>query len=156
MLTEYYTKLLGGARNVHSIVALAPTTHGTTLDGIDSQSLQYPGANALVATQCPACTDQDAGSAVITRLDDGPIAQRGITYTVIETKNETVVTPVGSSFIQESGVTNEYVQTFCPLDTVDHTDLAYDNVVIQLMKNALTPRLARKPNCMLEFPANAQ
>ncbi len=156
MLAEYYTKLLGGARNVHSIVALSPTTHGTTLDGIDSQALQFPGATALVATQCPACTDQEVGSAVITRLDRGPITRRGVTYTVIETTNETVVTPVGSSFINEPSVTNEYVQSFCPLDTVDHTDLAYDNVVIQLVKNALTPRSAHAPSCLTAFPANTQ
>jgi pimeloyl-ACP methyl ester carboxylesterase len=156
MLTEYYAKILGDAGNVHRIVALSPTTHGTTLDGLTNLASYFPGANELVDDYCPACYDQEAGSAVITALDNGPIAQPGIGYTVIETQNETVVTPVGSSFINEPGVLNEYVQSFCPSDSVDHADLAYDNVVIQLVKNALTPAAAQAPNCSIEFPASAQ
>lgn len=152
LLTEYYAKILQGAANVHSIVALSPTTHGTTLDGIAELSAFFPGANQIVDSACPACVDQEVGSAVVTAVDNGPIAQPGVIYTVIETLDETVVTPVGSSFINEPGVTNEYVQHFCPLDPVDHADLAYDNVVIQLVKNALTPSKARKPSCLLEFP----
>lgn len=152
MLAEYYAKLLGGAANVHSLVALSPTTHGTTLDGLTLLAGFFPGANQLVGAACPACADQEAGSAVITALDQGAIAQPGITYTVIETLNETVVTPVGSSFITESGVTDEYVQQFCPFDAVDHADLPYDNAVIQLVKNALAPAHARWPNCFVAFP----
>ena len=156
MLLEYYAKRLGGAANIHSLVALAPTTHGTTLDGLTALAAIFPGANQLVANACPACSDQETGSAVIRALDNGPIAQAGVAYTVIETYNETVVTPVGSSFIRETGVTNEYVQSFCPFDGVDHVDLPYDNVVIQLVKNALTPSKAHYPNCFAEFPYPAQ
>ena len=154
LLTEYYAKILNGAANVHSIVALSPTTHGTTLDGITELAAFFPGANQIVGDACPACSDQEVGSAVVMAVDNGPIAQPGVKYTVIETLDETVVTPVGSSFISEAGVTNEYVQRFCPLDAVDHADLAYDNVVIQLVKNALTPGRARKPNCLQEFPVS--
>jgi hypothetical protein len=93
---------------------------------------------------------------VITTLDNGPIAQAGVTYTIIDTQNELVVTPVGSSFIQESGVTNEYVQSYCSFDFVDHVDFPFDNVVIQLVKNALTPASAQSPDCWIEFPYPAQ
>jgi len=156
MLSEYYTKVLGGAANVHSLVALSPTTHGTTLDGLSALAGFFPDAPEVVGSLCPACTDQEAGSAVIAALDAGPIAQPGIKYTIIETKNEIVVTPVGSSFIAEAGVVNEYVQQFCPLDVVGHASLPYDNVVIQLVKNALAPATALKPNCFKEFPFPTQ
>lgn len=156
MLTEYYAKVLGGAANVHNIVALSPTTHGTTLDGLVSLASYFPGANAIVDDFCPACYDQETGSAIITALDNGPIAQSGVGYTVIETQNETVVTPVGSSFINEPGVVNEYVQSYCSGDTVDHANLAYDNVVIRLVRNALTPATARAPDCSIEYPASTQ
>jgi pimeloyl-ACP methyl ester carboxylesterase len=152
MLAEYYTKVLGGASKVHSVVALSPTTHGTTLDGLATLARFIPGANGLVGAACPACADQETGSAVINRLDAGPIAQPGVGYTVIETLNETVVTPVGSSFINEAGVTNRYVQSQCPLDTVDHADLPYDQVVLQDVKNALSPSTAQSPNCLHAFP----
>lgn len=152
MLSEYYAKVLGGAANVHSLVALSPTTHGTTLDGLSALAGFFPDAPEVVGSLCPACTDQEAGSAVITALDAGPIAQPGIRYTIIETTNEIVVTPVGSAFIAEPGVVNEYVQQFCPLDFVGHVNLPYDNVVIQLVKNALAPATAVKPNCFKGFP----
>ena len=156
MLAEYYAKIGGGASSIHNLVALSPTTHGTTLDGLAILASFIPGANQIVRSACPACNDQETGSAVITQLDNGPIAQAGVHYTVIETQDEFVVTPVGSSFIQEPGVVNEYVQDDCPLDFVDHADLSYDNVVIRLVKNALSPSTAQSPDCFIAFPAPAQ
>lgn len=155
MLAEYYVKLLGGARYVRDLVGLSPTTHGTTLDGLTGLAQFFPGASQVVASACQACVDQEAGSPVIRQLDNGPVAQAGVGYTVVETLDEFVVTPVGSSFINEPGVTNEYVQQFCPLDTVDHADLTYDQVVFRLVMNALDPATSRFPDCFEEFPAPA-
>jgi triacylglycerol esterase/lipase EstA (alpha/beta hydrolase family) len=155
LLAEYYAKVLHGAHNLHTIVALSPTTHGTSASGLLTLAATFPGANQVVDSFCPACTEQETNSAIVTRLDKGAIAERGVDYTIIETVNETVVTPVGSSFIDEPGVTNKYVQSFCPLDVVDHVDLPYDNVVIQLVKNALTPSGGKAPECLFEFPAPA-
>jgi triacylglycerol esterase/lipase EstA (alpha/beta hydrolase family) len=153
MLAEYYAKLLGGAPNVHDIVGLSPSTHGTTAGGLFTLASYFPGSNAFIAAAgCQACVDQESTSPVIQNLDSGPIAQSGVTYTIIETQNETVVTPVGSSFIEEPGVTNEYVQQFCPSDGVDHVDLPYDLVVTRLVENALEPATAASPNCSTEFP----
>jgi pimeloyl-ACP methyl ester carboxylesterase len=155
MLAEYVAKVLGYAPDIHAIVALSPTTHGTSLDGLTNLASFFPGAAQLVATACPACADQETGSAVINTLDNGPIAQSGVSYTIIETLDEFVVTPVGSSFIHEAGVTNEYVQSYCPFDPVDHADLSYDNVTIRLLLNALDPAAAKSPNCFDSFPASA-
>jgi triacylglycerol esterase/lipase EstA (alpha/beta hydrolase family) len=152
MLAEYYAKLLGGARHVDKIVGLSPSTHGTSLLGLTALAKALPGVNQLAASACPACTDQEAGSEVIKRLDSGAIAQPSVDYTVIETRNEAVVTPVGSSFIREPGVHNQYVQSSCPFDVVDHVDLPYDRVVFQLVENALDPASAQHPNCAQEFP----
>jgi len=155
MLAEYVTKVLGYAPDVHSVVALSPTTHGTTLDGLTNLAGFFPGAQQLVQAACPACADQETGSQVINTLDNGPIAQSGVSYTVIETLDEFVVTPVGSSFIKESGVTNEWVQSYCPFDPVDHADLSYDNTTIRLVLNALSPSTAASPNCSKSFPSGA-
>jgi pimeloyl-ACP methyl ester carboxylesterase len=152
LLGEYYVKVLGGASNVHSFVGLSPTTHGTTLDGLTNLASFFPGANTVIGTLCAACVDQETGSAFLAPLDAGPIAQSGVHYTVIETRLEFVVTPVGSSFINEPGVTNEYVQNACFNDTVDHADLAYDQVTIRETLNALDPAHASAPNCFLAFP----
>jgi pimeloyl-ACP methyl ester carboxylesterase len=150
MLGEYYLKVLGGASNVHAFVGLSPSTHGTTLDGLTNLASFFPGA--VLGALCQACADQLAGSAFLAPLDSGPIAQSGVHYTVIETLLEFVVTPVGSAFINEPGVTNEFVQARCPNDTVDHVNLAYDRVTIQEIFNALDPAHAMAPNCLVAFP----
>lgn len=152
MLGLYYLKMLGGAANVHSYVGLSPSTHGTTLDGLTTLAAFFPGANALVGAACPACADQEQGSAFLAPLDAAPIAQSGVNYTVIETLNETIVTPVGSSFVNEAGVNDEYVQGECPFDTVDHADLPYDLVTVRMVLNALDPAHAQAPNCFTAFP----
>jgi triacylglycerol esterase/lipase EstA (alpha/beta hydrolase family) len=152
LLGEFYLKVLGGAANVHTFVGLSPTTHGTTLDGLTNLAAFFPGANTIVGALCAACVDQEVGSAFLAPLDAGPIAQAGVSYTVLETRNETVVTPVGSSFIHEAGVTNMYVQSQCLNDTVDHADLAYDQVTIRDTLNALDPAHAQAPNCLTAFP----
>lgn len=152
LLGEYYLKVLGGAPNVHTFVGLSPTTHGTTLDGLTSLASFFPGANQFLGTLCQACVDQETGSAFLAPLDSGPIAQANVHYTVIETLNETVVTPVGSSFIREPNVTNEFVQSQCFNDTVDHADLGYDRVTFQDIFNALDPAHASAPNCFVAFP----
>jgi pimeloyl-ACP methyl ester carboxylesterase len=139
LIAEYYTKVLGGAAKVRTLVGLSPTTHGTTLDGLATLASFFPGANAIVRGVCPACADQEAGSAVVNAVGNGPIAQPGVSYTIIETRDEFVVTPAGSAFINEPGVHNVWVQDSCPFDGVDHADLSYDKGVYGLVANALDP-----------------
>ena len=139
MIAEYYTKVLGAGK-VSTVVGLSPTTHGTTLSGLATLAGFFPGALELVGTACPACADQTPGSAVITRLNTGPVAQPGVRYTIVETRNEFVVTPAGTAaFIREPGVRNLWVQDFCFLDLVDHASLSYDRTTSQLVRNALDP-----------------
>jgi pimeloyl-ACP methyl ester carboxylesterase len=149
---EYVAKEEGLAHVLHHVVALDPSTHGTTLDGLVVLADAIPGANGLLGSVCQACVDQEAGSAVLKRFDVAPIAQPGPTYTVIETRFDETITPPSSAFINESGVTNEYVQNACRFDTVEHISTAYDLVAIQLMLNALDPAAAQQPNCWLEYP----
>ena len=155
LIAEYYAKVLGQAAKIHDVVGLAPTTHGTTLSGLANLARAIPGAGAFLGLFCQACVDQEAGSAVVNTLDSGPIAQAGVNYTIVETRNELVVTPVGSAFINEPGVTNEYVQSFCANDPVDHINLPYDQAVFRLVENALSPGTAQAPNCAVAFPSPA-
>ena len=77
----------------------------------------------------------------------GPVSQPGVDYTIIETRNEFVVTPPGSAFIPEPGVHNVWVQDSCPTDTVDHEELPYDRAVQTLVANALDPAHPRSVQC---------
>ncbi|MFI5606213.1 esterase/lipase family protein [Amycolatopsis sp. NPDC051903] len=148
LISEYYLKLLGGAAKVHTFVGLSPTTHGTTLDGLAYLATAFPGGEALVGAACAACADQVVGSPVVRAVNDGPIAQPGVAYTVIETRNERVVTPAGSAaFIDEPGVKNLWVQDTCPFDFTDHGSLSYSKTVYDLTLNALDPAHARQIHC---------
>lgn len=84
---------------------------------------------------------------MITELDTGPIAQPGVKYTIIETYNEFVVTPAGSAFIREPGVTNTWLQSVCPFNFTDHANLTYDKGVYGLVRNALDPANATSVQC---------
>ena len=65
MMPRYYLKFLGGAAKVHTLVGLAPSNHGTTLDGIVTLARQFPGALDIIASGCPSCGDQFVGSALL-------------------------------------------------------------------------------------------
>ena len=61
-MPRYYLRFLGGAAKVHSLVGLAPSNHGTTLDGLFTLAGYFPGAAALSAG-CPACRSSPPGRA---------------------------------------------------------------------------------------------
>jgi triacylglycerol esterase/lipase EstA (alpha/beta hydrolase family) len=155
-LAEDYAKNRGGAGSLRAVVGLAPTTHGTTLGGLTRLAQTAPPANIPIGLYCPACVDQEPQSSFIQHLAGYPIAQPGVRYTIIETRNDTVVTPLGSAFIDEPGVDNFYIQDRCPDDTVDHANLTYDAAVIREVLNALEPATARSPDCSQAYPAPVQ
>lgn len=132
----------GEAAAVARVVALAPPTHGTTfasLVTIGDDLGTSPLTGAVIAAGCPACSELTTGSSLVNSLNAGPVAQPGISYTVIASTRDELVTPYGTEFVSEPGVSNETVQDFCPLDPVGHIGLAYDTDVAQLVRNALDP-----------------
>lgn len=75
-------------------------------------------------------------------LAAGPIAQPGVSYTVINTRFDvldTVMTPGDPGIAAEPGVTFFYVQDVCPLDPVGHIGLVSDPSVLPMVTNALDP-----------------
>jgi triacylglycerol esterase/lipase EstA (alpha/beta hydrolase family) len=139
LVVEYYTKFFGTAKKVHAVVALSPTTHGTTESGLATISEQL-GILPVIGLLCLACSDQTPHSAIVTALNSGPVAVAGVHYTVVETTNETAVTPAPqAAFIAEPGVNDVLVQTYRPASQVDHAGLAYDNTTWALVMNALDP-----------------
>jgi triacylglycerol esterase/lipase EstA (alpha/beta hydrolase family) len=89
MMPRYYLKFLGGEPKVHTLVGLAPSNHGTTLDGIatleSDLAVLIPGISSGLSAICQACTQQIAGSAFMNNLNGGGDTVPGPSYTVIET-----------------------------------------------------------------------
>jgi len=116
MMPRYYLKYLGGASKVHTLVGLAPSNHGTTLEGLATLAGYFPGADAFLGILCPACEQQTAGSSFMTTLNSGGDTVSGVNYTVIESKYDEVVTPYTSAFLSGPKVTNITLQSQCILD----------------------------------------
>jgi len=149
MMPRYYLKFLGGAAKVNTLVGLAPSNHGTTLEGLFTLAGYFPGASALTGTVCPACEQQDAGSPFLTSLNAGGDTVPGVNYTVIESANDEVVTPYTSAFLSGPNVTNILLQQQCALDQGEHLSMPYDHIADADVLSALDPahpvRLACTP-----------
>ncbi len=152
MMPRYYLKFLGGAAKVHTLVGLAPSNHGTTLDGLATLASYFPGASQFVPAVCPACAQQEQGSAFLTNLNSSGDTVPGVSYTVIESRYDEVVTPYTSAFLSGPSVTNITLQDQCPLDFGEHLSMAYDHIADADVLSALDPALPQHPTCTFIAP----
>ena len=154
MMPRYYIKNLGGAAKVKTLVGLAPSNHGTTLDGLFTLESYFPSSNLTLA-DCPACQQQEAGSPFITTLNAGGETSRNVNYTVIESANDEVVTPYTSAFLAGGrNVTNILLQSQCRLDQGEHLSMPYDHIADADVLNALDPAHQVKPACTPVLPVS--
>ena len=132
MMPRWYLKFLGGAAEVHTLIGLSPSNHGTTLDGL----FNLPNSE-LATGGCPACAQQKAGSAFLQRLNAGGDTVSGVSYTVIQTRYDEVVTPYTSAFLSGPAVTNLLLQRQDPANTTDHVRIPYDPLALSDVLAAL-------------------
>ena len=125
MLGRYVARFRGKLAVIDDIVGLAPSSHGTT----------NPLAPGVAGLGCPACAEQRAGSAFMTRLNAPPEAPPPPAYTVVSTKYDEVVTPYRSQALE--GATNVVLQDRCPEDVTDHVGIIYDPIALEWTLNAL-------------------
>ncbi|MEV8428487.1 esterase/lipase family protein [Streptomyces chartreusis] len=148
MMPRYYIKNLGGAAKVDKLVALTPSNHGTTFSGLGLLALVIPGGNAVLGAGCKACSQQLIGSDFLKDLNSGSETDPGVTYTVITTRYDEVVTPYTSAYLDAApNVTNVKLQDVCPAELIDHIGISYNDVATRLVFNALDPAHAQRPTC---------
>lgn len=141
----YVTKTQGISADIRRVVAIAPPAHGTTFAGLYNlayvfgQQERDAVGTALNTFGCPACNDLGEGGSAVATLNNGPIAMPGVSYTIITSRYDELVTPTSTAFVNEPGVRNIYVQDSCPFDPVGHIGEAYDLNVWHLVGNALDP-----------------
>ena len=151
MMPRYYLRFLGGAAKVHALVGLAPSNHGTTLGALGTLARLWPGVTrTVVGSWCQSCTDQLRGSALLRKLNAGHEVEAGVSYTVIETRHDEVVTPYTSAWL--SGARNVLLQSGCVLDASDHISVAFDRRALRDVLNALDPAHAVKAPCVVVLP----
>jgi triacylglycerol esterase/lipase EstA (alpha/beta hydrolase family) len=131
MMPRWYIKFLGGAAKVDDLVGLAASNHGTT----------NPGAFVAGATFCPACDQQRAGSAFLQQLNAGDETPGAVSYTVVETRYDEVVTPFTSAFLAPGPNTaNILLQDACPNEVIDHHLIPHSALAIRWTLQALGRR----------------
>ena len=155
MMPRYYINFLGGAKKVATLVGLAPSNYGTTLDGLTSlgQTLGLlDPVNKFLSTTCTACVEQEVGSPFLANLNATPTVP-GVSYTVIETKDDEVVTPYTNAFLPTApNVTDITLQNQCSMDGTDHLEIANDPVALADMLNALDPAHPVQVPCLTVLP----
>ncbi len=142
MMPRYYIDDLGGAPFVHELVALAPSNHGTTLDGIQQLVDSFGAAGvftSLLSPWCEACVQQLQGSSFLDALNAGGGTEPDVHYVVIETRYDEVVTPYTNAFLSGPNVQDVLLQDQCPQDHSDHLSIPYDSNALQDVANALGP-----------------
>jgi triacylglycerol esterase/lipase EstA (alpha/beta hydrolase family) len=153
MMPRYYMKFDGGAAKVHTLVGLSPSNHGTTVNGLFTLAEHIPGATAFFGL-CQACEEQAAGSSFIANLNAGGDTLPGVSYTVIETTYDEVVTPYTSAFLSGPGVTNITLQSQCFLDLGEHLSMPYDHIADADVLTALDPAHPQHPLCTPVLPVS--
>jgi pimeloyl-ACP methyl ester carboxylesterase len=141
MMPNYYIKFLGGASKVHTLIGLAPSNHGTTVDGL-TDLFTIPGirqifSRVLDLLGLPALEQQTVGSAFETHLFAGGDTVPGPRYVVIETTHDEVVTPYTNAFLNGPNVTNITIQNQCPSDVTGHIGIVLDEPVAENVLNQL-------------------
>lgn len=154
MMPRYYLKFLGGAGKVNDLVGLSPSNHGTTVFGLLTLISSLPDGvgTDFVSSGCVACSQQTAGSSFLHTLNAGGDTVPGVTYTVIETEYDEVVTPYTSAFLSGPNVTNITLQNQCPDDFSDHLTTPYDPNALHDVLNALDPATATPVRCVPVAP----
>ena len=152
MMPRYYLKFLGGAAKVNALVGIAPSNHGTDLNGFTELLPYFPGAADLLSKNTPALADQVTGSAFLTKLNTGGDTVPGVKYTVIATKYDEVVTPWRSQYLSGPDVRNVLLQDLCSVDLSEHVAVGLlDRVVFHEVANALDPGRATPTTCLSAF-----
>jgi Lipase (class 2) len=153
MMPNYYIKRLGGARFVHTFVALAPSNHGTTEDGLVTLINKVPFVSSLTTALADdlgaqSLVQQEVGSPFETSLFADGDTVPGPRYVVIETSHDEVVTPFTNAFLTGPDVTNILLQSQCPSDPVGHVGMFEDSPALQDVLNQLGPADPRfQPDC---------
>ncbi len=108
MMPGYYLRFLGGASKVNELIGLAPSNHGTTLDGLETLVEKFPFASLAVnsflgAIGAPALPQQEQGSSFQKKLFGSGDTVAGPRYVVIESTHDEVVTPYTNAFLSGAG-----------------------------------------------------
>lgn len=149
MMPRQYLKFHGGADKVDKLVGIAPPNHGATLSGLTRLADQFPPIGDIADEIAPSLLQQKEGSAFLKKLNEGGDTVPGVSYTVITTRYDEVVTPYKSQFLDGPDVKNVLLQDLCPLNISEHVAIGLaDRMAFHETANALDPEHATPTGCL--------
>lgn len=139
LLARYWMRTADTAGLVKHLVCLSSPNHGTTKGGIVSPLVatrrQEHMMDSLIASYFgPAGLDQVVGAETFELLADD--LEDGVGYTCVATKQDTIVVPPETCFLE--GARNLYVQDVDRRALVTHVDMPMDRRVRAIVREELT------------------
>lgn len=154
ILPEYYINELGGASKVSQLIGIAPSNHGTNVDGLTSLlAIPILGTliKGLVNQGGAAWLQQAIGSSLVHQVYGDGDTRPGVIYDTIASTNDEVVTPYTQQALNGPDVTNVVVQSQDPGFAAGHLGIVVSYQVWQDILGMLADNPAASP----QLPAAA-
>jgi triacylglycerol esterase/lipase EstA (alpha/beta hydrolase family) len=148
ILPVYYINNLGGAAKVSQLIGIAPSNHGTDLDGlIGLQSLPFLGPLFLSIADVigPALYQQAVTSPFQQEVYGDGDTRAGVLYTTIASMNDEVVTPYTQQALHGPKVTNIVLQDSNPGLAIGHANIITSPLTWAAVLAALADNPAANP-----------
>jgi triacylglycerol esterase/lipase EstA (alpha/beta hydrolase family) len=148
ILPVYYINNLGGADKVSQLIGIAPSNHGTNVDGlIGLQDLPILGPllTATANSFGQALEQQAVGSPFQQEVYGNGDTRPGVLYTTIASTNDEVVTPYTQQALNGPNVTNIVLQDLYPGLPAGHLGAVLSPQVWSVVLNALASNPQANP-----------
>lgn len=148
IMPEYYLNNLGGASKVSQFIGIAPSNHGTTVDGLTGLlAIPVLGSmlTSLIGVAGAAWTQQALGSSMVQQVYGNGDTRPGVIYDTIATMTDWVVTPYTQSALNGPNVTNVVIQQQDPGFAGGHLNIAVNYQVWQDILSMLAANPAASP-----------
>jgi triacylglycerol esterase/lipase EstA (alpha/beta hydrolase family) len=148
ILAVDYINNMGGADKVSQLIGIAPSNHGTDIDGLGAlQSLPILGQLAVGIANVigPALYQQASGSPFQQEVYGNGDTRPGVLYTTIASVNDWVVTPYTQQALNGPNVTNIVLQDLYPGLVLGHANIFLSPQVWSTVLDALASNPAANP-----------
>lgn len=128
ILPSYYINNLGGDAKVSQLIGIAPSNHGTDVDGVtyvQKIPVLGPLLFRIVDLFGAAWTQQAMGSALQDEVYGNGDTRPGVLYTTISSKFDWVVTPYTQQALDGPNVTNIVLQDLYPGYNAGHLGIVF-------------------------------
>lgn len=148
ILPAYYINEMGGADKVSQVIGIAPSNHGTNVDGLVALlsipvlgQLGYATLNLIG----PALTQQLVTSPFQEVVYGNGDTRPGVQYTNIITANDWIVTPYSQQMLDGPNVVNILIQDYDPDFRSGHANIVVSDVTWGIVLDALAANPEANP-----------